>query len=277
MTSAVILSNLLRAALVLLALAVPIPLFGQAGNPCLPSDEVVRAALGEHNGTIVLRDVASGRERVYGQALADQALPPCSTFKIWNTLIGLEEGVLQDADDAFWKWDGVKRDIEDWNRDLTLGESFRSSCVPAYQGLARRIGAETMRKWIERIDYGDKNLSAGLDVFWLPAAGRKTLLITPRRQAALVADWAAGKLPFGEETNRKFRAIFVARDDVGGKLFGKTGSGMGPNGSYSLGWFVGVVESAGSKTAFACALRGEGLSGRDARGVIETIFPPATP
>jgi beta-lactamase class D len=242
-----------------------------------PSDELLRAALGQRDGAIVLRDVASGREKVLGEALADRAMPPCSTFKIWNTLIGLEEGILRGPDDAFWKWDGEKRGIEDWNRDLTLGESFRFSCVPAYQALARRIGKEKMDTWIRRLDYGDKNLTAGLDLFWLPADGRQTLLITPRRQTALLADWAAGKLPFAEETDRNFRAIFLARDDAGGKLFGKTGSGMGADGNYALGWFVGVVESQRGKTAFACVLQGEGLSGRDAREVIETIFPPATP
>ena len=269
------LPNLLRASLLLLALGLPTQVPGQAHTPSFPSDEVVRAALGKRNGSVVLRDVASGRERAYGAPLADKELPPCSTFKIWNTLIGLEEGILRGADDAFWKWDGVKRDIGDWNRDLTLGESFRFSCVPAYQALARRIGREKMETWIRRLDYGDKNLSSGLDLFWLPADGRKTLLITPRRQAAMIADWSAGKLPFGEETNRKFRTIFLARDDAGGKLFGKTGSGMGANGAYALGWFVGVFESAKGKTAFACVLEGEGLSGRDARGVIETIFSPA--
>lgn len=243
----------------------------------LPADAALRAALAGREGAIVLREVGSGRERVAGNAMADQALPPCSTFKIWNTLIGLEEGILRDKDDAFWKWDGVKRGIEDWNRDLNLGESFRFSCVPAYQALARRIGKEKMAGWIRRLDYGDKNLTAGLDVFWLPAEGRQTVLITPRQQAALLADWSAGRLPFGEAANREFRAIFLAREDAGGKLFGKTGSGMGANGRYALGWFVGVFESSRGKTAFACALRGEGISGRDARAVIEKIFPPAGP
>jgi beta-lactamase class D len=145
--------------------------------------------------------------------------------------------------------------------------------VPAYQALARRIGKEKMEGWIRRLDYGDKNISAGLDVFWLPAEGRQTLLITPRRQAALLADWSAGRLPFDEATNRDFRAIFLAREDAGGKLFGKTGSGRGTNAKSKLGWFVGVFVSPRGKIALACALHGEAVSGRDARAVIEKIFP----
>jgi beta-lactamase class D len=267
----------LRRCWIILVLAFSPHLPGEGETPAFPSDEALRAALGQRDGAIVLRDVASGNERVVGNAMADQALPPCSTFKIWNTLIGLEEGILHGSSDAFWKWDGVKRGIEDWNRDLTLGESFRFSCVPAYQALARRIGKEKMETWIRRLDYGDKNLTAGLDLFWLPSDGRTTLLITPRRQTALLADWSAGRLPFGEATSREFRAIFLAREDAGGKLFGKTGSGMGANAKDALGWFVGVFESPHGKTAFACALRGEGISGREARAVIEKVFPAAGP
>jgi beta-lactamase class D len=273
MASVSLLRRWLRHCRIFLALALATHVAAEVEDTPLPSDDVLRAALGQHDGTIVLRDVASGNERNIGEAMADQALPPCSTFKIWNTLVGLEEGILRDKDDAFWKWDGVKRDLEDWNRDLTLGESFRFSCVPAYQALARRIGKEKMEGWIRRLDYGDKNISAGLDVFWLPADGRQALLITPRRQAALLADWSAGRLPFGEDTTRKFRAIFTVRADAGDTLFGKTGSGMGANGKYKLGWFVGVFESPRGKIAFACALRGDAVSGRDARAVIEKIFP----
>lgn len=268
-----LLSSALRRVLLPLLLVHSMNLPAESDDASLPSAEDLRAALDGREGTIVLREVATGRERIHGQALADEGQPPCSTFKIWNTLIGLEEGLLQDGDQAFWKWDGVQREIEEWNRDLTLAESFRFSCVPAYQALARRIGQATMHKWIERLDYGDKNHRAGLDVFWLPAQGRRSLLITPRRQAELLADWAAGRLPFREETNRQFRTIFLAREDARGKLYGKTGSGMGTNGKYVLGWFVGVFESAKGQTAFACLLRGEGLSGRDARRVVETIFP----
>jgi len=44
--------------------------------------------------------------------------------------------------------------------------------VPAYQILARQIGAERMKQYLEQIDYGTKDTSAGIDVFWLnPSTG----------------------------------------------------------------------------------------------------------
>ena len=38
---------------------------------------------------------------------------PASTFKIPNSLIALETGVVQDPDKDVFKWDGVKRPIEE--------------------------------------------------------------------------------------------------------------------------------------------------------------------
>jgi beta-lactamase class D len=123
-----------------------------------------------------------------------------STFKIWNTLIGLENGIISSAEDAFYKWDGETRSIPEWNKDLTLKEAFQGSCVPAFQNLARKIGPQRMRLWIEKIDYGDHNISSGVDVFWLPAIGRKSLLISPEEQAKLIYRLVLGKLFFRESS-----------------------------------------------------------------------------
>ncbi len=50
-------------------------------------------------GCLVVSDCASGAISGADQPLAGRRLPPCSTFKIWNTLIGLETGLLAAAGD----------------------------------------------------------------------------------------------------------------------------------------------------------------------------------
>jgi beta-lactamase class D len=52
-----------------------------------------------------------------------------------------------------------------------------------------------------------------------------------------------------------------------GVLCGKTGSGN--FNSVNLGWFVGYN---GKTYAFACAVRGDTLTGKDARVIVETIL-----
>jgi hypothetical protein len=90
-------------------------------------------------------------------------LPPCSKFKIWNTLIGLENVLISSLDEPFYQWDGKERSIPDWNWNHTLKEAFQVSCVPAYQNLARRIGAESMRSWLEKIEEVEREVVIQFD------------------------------------------------------------------------------------------------------------------
>jgi beta-lactamase class D len=57
-----------------------------------------------------------------------------------------------------------------------------------------------------------------------------------------------------------------------GTLFGKTGSGTDNRGTSVLGWFVGYVESKGRSYAFACAVSGDNIMGKDARTIVECVL-----
>ena len=235
-------------------------------------EKSVQEVFGDRNGTFVIVDCSSRAICIFHPEAATEKLPPCSTFKIWNTLIGLENGFISSPDEAFYKWDGEIRFIPEWNRDLTLKEAFRSSCVPAFQNLARKIGAERMQSWIDKINYGDRNTSSGIDIFWLPAKGRKTLLISPEEQANLICSLVTGKLPFSEKSQSALKDIMIIKKTAHGVLYGKTGSGADDTGKFNLGWFVGYVECNGRTYAYACAIKGEALTGKDARTMVETML-----
>lgn len=207
-------------------------------------------------------------------AASEEMLPPCSTFKIWNTAIGLETGMVKDPDATFWKWDGQERPIADWNKDQTLRSAFWVSCVPAFQDLARQIGKDRMAEWLGKIGYGDQNIEAGVDVFWLPQPpDRKTLLISPKQQAELLVKLVDGQLPFSAQTQATLKNIMLVRKSEHGTLYGKTGSGDGAVKEESIGWFVGWVETgAGKRHAFSCLLKGEGVTGKDARDAAEAVL-----
>ncbi len=105
--------------------------------------------------------IASDKDR------SGEAKLPASTFKIPNSLIALETGVVEDPDKDIFKWDGVKRDIEAWNRDHTMRSAIAVSAVPVYQEIARRIGQERMQKYVDLLEYGNRNIGGGIDQFWL--------------------------------------------------------------------------------------------------------------
>ncbi|VBB44415.1 Beta-lactamase [uncultured Desulfatiglans sp.] len=237
-----------------------------------PPESMVSAAFLGREGSFVLVDCASGDDWTFRARNAAERLPPCSTFKIWNTLIGLETGILSSPDQAFYLWDGVERSFPAWNRDLTLKEAFQASCVPAFQDLARRIGSERMQSWIDKVGYGDRDISAGIDVFWLPAKGRKTVLISPAEQANLIRELVTGRLPFSQGSLSVMRELMFTTRTERGTLYGKTGSGTDGRGIFVLGWFVGYVVTESGTHSFACTVKGENTMGKDARAIVETVL-----
>ncbi|OQA07342.1 MAG: Beta-lactamase OXA-10 precursor [bacterium ADurb.Bin374] len=253
-----------------LLFALVLPAHGQAPRP-LPESGVQRLFAGKE-GALVIIDCSSGAVRSYGTGVATEPLPPCSTFKIWNALIGHETGLLTDPDQGFYTWDGQTRAIASWNRDLTLREAFQVSCVPAFQALARTIGLERMQSWLRSIDYGDRDISAGIDCFWLPAKNRKTILITPTEQALLMQKLVSGALPFSPRAFSFLKELMRCRKTDRGTLYGKTGSGAFDKERYMLGWYVGFVETREGLFCFACAVKGEQVTGKDVRAIVEAFL-----
>src|ERR1035437_5374248 len=76
-------------------------------------------------GTFAMFDNAQGHFTIYNLSrYKDSAYLPASTFKIVNSLIGLQTGRIVN-EKMIIKWDGVKRWNEDWNKDLTMEEAFK--------------------------------------------------------------------------------------------------------------------------------------------------------
>src|SRR5690606_43459 len=101
-------------------------------------------------------------------------------------------------DSMIIKWDGIKRRVDAWNKDLTMYEAFRVSAVPYYQEVARRIGKDTMQYWLDSLKYGavtDTSLAkirSAVDTFWLD----NTIKMTPDQQLGLVKRLYFDQLPF---------------------------------------------------------------------------------
>jgi beta-lactamase class D len=55
--------------------------------------------------------------------------------------------------------------MPDWNRDHTLASAIRFSVVWYFQEIARRIGAARMQRYVDAFQYGNRDLSGGVDRF----------------------------------------------------------------------------------------------------------------
>src|SRR6185503_18189573 len=98
----------------------------------------LKARFGDADGCFVLLDVAHSQYVRVNAARCATRFSPCSTFKIPNSLIGLETGVIEDADYMI-AWDKIVRDRPEWNKTHTLRTAMENSVVWYYQELARRV------------------------------------------------------------------------------------------------------------------------------------------
>jgi beta-lactamase class D len=188
--------------------------------------------------------IASDKDR------SGEAMLPASTFKIPNSVIALETGVVDDPDKDVFKWDGVVRSIEGWNRDHTLRSAIAASAVPVYQEIARRIGAERMQKYVDLFEYGNRDIGGGIDQFWLTG----NLRIDPVQQVDFVDRLRRGALPVSKRSQDLVRDILPVTKTGDAIIRAKTGLLGAEVGRPTLGWLVGWAEKGDSQTVFALNL-----------------------
>jgi len=202
-------------------------------------EESLKKFFDENNtqGCFALYNNATNNFIIYNlKRYRDSSYLPASTFKIVNSLIGLQEGKIVN-DSMVIKWDGVKRPIESWNKDLTMYEAFRVSCVPYYQEVARRIGKERMQFWLDSISYGSKKITTAIDSFWLD----NSLKITPDEELGLMKKLYFNQLPFFQSNQEIVKRAMLFENNSNYRLAYKTGWGKTEKGNH-LAWIVGWVE-----------------------------------
>jgi beta-lactamase class D len=207
-------------------------------------------------GAFVLHDLGANRIVVHDPGRARQGFLPASTFKILNSLIALETGVLRDEHEII-PWDGVDRG-DWWNGDQAMTRAFQRSTVWFYQEVARRIGEERMREWVGRAGYGNADIGGGIDRFWLEG----DLRISAEEQIDLLRRLYTGDLPFSERSQAIVKRVMVMEEGDGYVLRGKTGWArqFGLDHGLHTGWLVGWVEREGRTYLFATQI---GSSERD--------------
>jgi beta-lactamase class D len=195
------------------------------------------------DGSFVLYDQQHDSYIFYNQSQVEQSFSPASTFKICNSLIGLETGVIRDQHHVI-PWDSIVRNPV-WDKDFDLKDAFANSAVWYYQELARRVGAQQMKYWIDQANYGNRDTAGGIDQFWLSGG----LRISPAQQIDFLRRLHDGQLPFSKRSMDIVRDIMIVKDTSGYVVRGKTGWG-GQEGT-DIGWYVGYVETSDNVYYFA--------------------------
>jgi len=217
-------------------------------------------------GSFVLYDLNNDKYIFYNQFQFKQEFTPASTFKICNSLIGLETGVIKD-ENYIIKWDSIQRRIPAWNQDQDLKSAFKNSTVWYYQELARRVGGERMKYWLDKANYGNADTSDGIDKFWLTGG----LRITPEQQIDFLRRLHDNKLPFSQRSMDIVKNIMIVKDTLNYVVRAKTGWGF--QNDVNIGWYVGYVEIKDNVYFFANCIQSSNEDNSDfAKARIEIVY-----
>ncbi len=200
-------------------------------------------------GSILIYDSANDRTYQHNPTRNQTAFLPASTFKILNSLISLENGVIAD-EIAILTWDGVTRKVPAWNRDLNMREAFKLSAYPFYQVLARRVGHERMQQGVTQAEYGNQTIGdeEDIDTFWLDGK----LRTTPAEQIQFLRRFYQNDLPFSERTFSIVKDIMVVEQTPTYTIRAKSGwVGFDQPELSQVGWYVGYLEKGENVYFFA--------------------------
>lgn len=204
-------------------------------------------------GTIAIIDERHDARWVWNAARSVERFTPASTFKIPHALFALDAGVVRDEFQTF-AWDGVRREVEDWNHDQNLRSSMRSSVVWVYQHFAREIGLEREREYLVETAYGNADPSGGDEGFWLDGA----LRISAREQLEFLQKLYRNELPFEVAHQRLVKDVMIVEAGRDWILRAKTG--WQGRAEPQVGWWVGWVERPEGAVFFALNIRMPGLA-----------------
>lgn len=208
------------------------------------------------DATFVVYHPSSGQIIRHNTVRAQQRFIPASTYKIANSLIALETEVAAGAEHVI-PWDNALKPAEgfwspEWSGNHTLHSAMRLSVYWYYQALAREIGAKHMQEYLDKFNYGNRNLGGGIDKFWLYGE----LRISPDEQVRFLERMYNNKLGISEKSTRIVKEILVLEENANYRLSGKTGTAdVTP--TRELAWLVGFVERDGDVWFYALNMEGE--------------------
>ena len=190
------------------------------------------------------------------QSRAKQRFSPFSTFKVPNSLIGLDTQVIKDAKQTL-TFNKESYPVQKWwpsvwkLPEYNLNSAFKFSMVAIYRQLATDIGQDRMQSYIANFAYGNQDISSGLDSFWLNGS----MQISAVEQVTFLQKMLQGKLALKAESIDKLKEVMLVESTDSYKLYAKTGAGKANASDKSskamLGWYIGFVENAQGTHYFA--------------------------
>ncbi len=96
--------------------------------------------------------------KMYKEELCEKRTSPCSTFKIIATIMALENGEVNSVDTKMG-YDETVYPIDTWNKDLTLKDAFKESCVWYFRKVIDQLGQNEVQRYLDHLQFGNTDIS----------------------------------------------------------------------------------------------------------------------
>ncbi|HTI89529.1 MAG TPA: penicillin-binding transpeptidase domain-containing protein [Puia sp.] len=196
-------------------------------------------------GSFGLFDNGQGHFTIYNlPRYKDSAYQPAGTFDIVQSLVALQTGMLADTSaripGSLW----TMMSIGDTNKlsapILTLQGAFQNvgnAGNIGFRGISGLLGKDSLKKWLDTVHYGNRDMGGSLDSFWL----NNHLKITSDEQLGLIKRLYFDQLPFFNRPQKLVREMMPMESNSVYRMAYKTGRGIKEDG-HAIGWVLGWVE-----------------------------------
>ena len=103
-----------------------------------------------YEGSFVLYDLKNETWKIHNKKQAVLRIAPNSTYKIYNALFALENGIIK-PESSLIEWNGTSYPFETWNKNQTLQSAMNSSVNWYFQSLDEQLGAASVQASQNRI------------------------------------------------------------------------------------------------------------------------------
>lgn len=221
----------------------------------------------EYEGSFVLYDLKNDTWRIYNMEHATLRTAPNSTYKIYNALFGLEEGIITPSD-SFMIWNGTDYPFDAWKANQNLYSAMQYSVNWYFQQIDKQLGTAVIQNYIRKIGYGNENINSNLSSYWL----QSSLKISPVEQVELLTDFYNNSFNFVSENINAIKDSICLFSSENKSFYGKTGTGR-VDGQDVNGWFIGFLEINNNTYFFAANIQSDSnAAGSSAAEIAKTIL-----
>lgn len=195
---------------------------------------------GENKGTFVLYNLHGDNYQIYNYDRAKTEYSIHSTSKIFWTIVGLEEGLVNDKETVTWdsiKYPKTEYWPEEFSNNQTVETALRYSVNWYYLELLKKMTPEMVDKYLDKLDYKSGFHVEKVHYFGLTFNIEKSAL----DQIAFLKRLYSNELNLTDNTTRIIKSGLKVKDNDSCKLYVRTG--MGPvKSDTGIAWYIGFVE-----------------------------------